>query len=102
VTIINQTEDFPEKLRPGMQTNSVGTDFLVRNDPEKLKAIEEAAGAYVADWEKHLSGKVGMRRIIKIAAILFGASQHPEFIRVTKFGTENSFSIQSVRVPANV
>ena len=102
MTVINQTEGFPEKLRPGMQTNSVGTDFLVRNDPEKLKAIEEAAGAYVSQWEKQLSGKVGMRRILKIAAILFGASSHPEFIRVEKFGTENSYSIQSIRVPANV
>lgn len=85
-----------------MLTNSVGTDFLVRNDPEKLQAIEEAAGAYLANWEKQLSGKVGMRRIKKITAILFGASSHPEFVRVEKFGTENSYSIQSVRVPDNV
>ncbi len=100
--VINQTEGFPEKLRPGMQLQSVYVDSMARHEPEKLKAIEEIAGAYVADWEQRLSGKVGMRRLLKMVAHLFGVSSHPEFIRLEKFGNGNSFSIQSIRVPANV
>jgi hypothetical protein len=102
VHIVNQTEGFPEKLRPGMLVNSTSVDSMARHEPEKLKAIEEIAGAYVADWEKQLSGKRGLKRIQKIVAFLFGVSSHTEYIRVEKFGTDNSYSFKSIRVPDNV
>lgn len=97
MTVINQTDGYPETLKPGMQVRSVTIESLSREDPAKVEQISELAKGYRAEWHKCLSGKRGLQRIEKMFAVIFGTTTMLEHRRVESHG--ESFSFISVRVP---
>lgn len=98
--IINQTDGYPEVMKPGMQVSSLTIEAIDASDPGKTVLMSDIAKGDRSTWNKNLSGKRGLQRIEKIFALLFGVSNMVEHRRVESHGA--SFSFISVRVPQNV
>jgi hypothetical protein len=99
MNIINMTENFPEKLLPGMQPRFQSVQGLT---PDKIVQMEAIAKAPVSDWGKALAGKRGLDRLRKIAALLFGTTSMVEHVKLESHGVDESLSIVCIRVPLNV
>jgi len=102
MNIINMTENFPEKLSPGMQVYSQSVASLVRDAPEKVWQMEAIAKAPVSDWVKNMAGKRGLKRLHEIAKLLFGTTSMVEHVKLESHGVDESLSIVCIRVPLNV
>lgn len=102
MNIINMTENFPEKLLPGMQVHSRSIASCVRDSPEIVAQMEEIAKTPVSEWSVSLVGKRGLQRLRKIATLLFGTTGMVEHVKLESHGVDESLSIVSIRVPSNV
>jgi len=98
--VINQTDGYPEVMKPGMQVSSLTIEAIDASDPEKTVLMSDIAKGDRSTWSKNLSGKRGLQRIEKIFALLFGVPNMMEHRRVESHGA--SFSFISIRVPADV
>lgn len=96
------TENFPERLLPGMQTHFQSVTSLIQESPEKVAQMEAIAKAPVSEWKKNLAGKRGLVRLQKIASLLFGITNMVEHVKLESHGVDESLSIVSIRVPLNV
>lgn len=97
MTVINQTDGYPEVMKPGMQVRSLTIEAIDASDPGKTVLMSDIARGDRSTWSKNLAGKRGLQRIEKIFALLFGTTEMVEHRRVESHGA--SFSFISVRVP---
>ena len=100
--VINQTEGYPESLRPGMHLSSICLDVLRLEDPKMLEELIAIVGVPLEEWCKRLRGKRALPRLMKVAVKLFGRSSCVQYVKLEQLGPKNSLFLSRIRVPDSV
>lgn len=100
--VINQTEGYPESLRPGMHLSSIGLDVLRLEDPKMLQELIAIVGAPLEEWCSRLRGKRALPRLVKVAVKLFGRSNCVQHVKLEQLGPKKSMFVSRIRMPDSV
>lgn len=100
--VINQTEGYPESLKPGMHYSSIGLDVLRLEDPKMLNELIAIVGAPLDEWCSRLRGKRALPRLMKVAVKLFGRSDCVQHVKLEQMAQKNSLFLSRIRMPDSV